>query len=1643
MADPTGPTVDNLKIAQQLLATMQQITVQVERQTEAYHAQVKLMESLVKAQEAFGKIDKSKIKEIVDGLKEAQSQTKEFASNVETAGENVEKLEGVVGKVAKALKKLSVPVEFVRGFKAGLNLSTELFKTIMRMGGVAFGVLKNIGMSLMSLPGTLLNFFQDAAQSGVDPYRVALEELREAFGNLKIGTSKAVQDMMPNIKQFEQSGLSLGRVFGYGREGLANVLREYTKLAQDMGPIFNTFAKQTARMTGEVMVLTKATGMTGAAMKGLQITANNSGQDITGSLRGIMKDLTRVERTFGISAKEIGKDLEFMIKESASFGIMLPKDMMKASVYVKKLGLSMETLKKVMDKTLNFDDAAQQVAGLAEAFNMNIDAMKLMKEQDPTKKLDMIREAFFKTGKNIDQLSIAERKRLSDLTGLSDEETRLAFSQKNRAMSGAQLDAQMRKAQKTQVTQAEAMQQLSESIKRLVQAGQAMKGGFLETFMKGFEGGIRRSRDFRLVVMNLQRAMYQILLAGRQVGQMFVKMFPGIQDILKGLSALFEPSRFKNLRVKVVDEFRKFFGMLKTDPKGGFKTFMENMKKTFFDFFSSSTPAGSKFLDGLKTFYKTVGTIFVQGIKYALTSLKDGMKFLLQTMRNPAALEEGATQFGDGLTGMLVSGFIYLKKELGPVVKDLGNSIVELASEMFSKFVMPHLHKIIVGAIVFWFGPATVFSVFRATVAGVLGGMPRIIDMIRGRAGRVGSDTKGATETKTGASPTSPASVAEQIKESAKGMRKLAGSVVMFTLAASAVIGSIILLGALAQSLQVKPESLFMITAVFGAVTLLFVGLVKSGFFQAVEKVGEGMKNVGAFAKGLGIGLAAMAAIMLAVGGIVFMGAKMFERVSKDAVSTFMGVMNNMVLLMVGLSASMVILAAVGLALSSSGGTAAAAVGLGLVAIAVVLAALTRLAQVTIVDFVRNMNRAGISASYAKEVSGILMTFTQLIIQMVGAISLLAFSAPFAAVGTIASKLFGGGKGPLDLLPTIIEVMNKAVMQILGLLSKMPNDVDALKGKAAVFSAITSGLAELIVPVVDLIKHSSGSMFASVNESNASAVEKATQGISSVITKLADPKTGVVTSLLQRVQAIASDIDIAPTQLKAAAEVFGILSNGLATMIKAVAEFLSQFEVTASFVGGPLSLIASGLGAVSKFKALEAMITRLIPALSSATGSMLDHVLSFINRVRNVEVLKAVGPVLESVGSVLTSTLNAIASLMSNQGAGGAMDSLNQLLSGRSAASLSDERLHQAQTFIQRVTGSLKTFFVGADGSSGMIGSIGNLIARLPTDPQRIKGLTIVTDLLKAFTSMAAPLISAITTALEVTTKNVRTVPGLEAMGRFARELITTLTDSLGSVFNTYLPSLITQVMAIPVAPGLGAKVNALKGVFDLVNSITSIVGSLRVDRGGLGAGGMLNTWSQVFLPVMQLMTFFFSKTRIGNIDGHGDMLQGVLDAIGAIRTPDLRHLNKVKASFTALKSLVDAAKNIRELAGEGGSGIQGLPRMMATITESLRGNLSTNFLSMIEAYQEFAKSLAKAGNVPSIDVTLERFGDKLEARRAVRIEQAAANVNVTVNVTLEAGKFNKALYRFAKDKPDREESLRESSFNPTAQPALGTGRGA
>lgn len=660
-------TADNLNVAQQLLATMQQITAQVERQREAYQSQAQLAQALGRSLESNGRLDSDRIREITEAIREAQGRTTEFGTGL--------------NNVSNQIKKLSLPAEFLNGFKSGTKLTTNLFKNILSMGSPAFGLLKDIGMTLRSIPGRLMDFFQGAASGGSDPYRESLEELREEFGDLTVGTSAAIKNMTESTKNLGESGLALSRVFGYGREGLAALLRENMALFKEMGPLGDRLAASLKGVEGEFTLLRKATGLTGEAMKAFQLRAEENGMTGAQATREMTLALAQGQRAFGISVKQFGRDMEVMLKDTVTFGILAPREMVKVSAYVKKLGISMETLKKVTDKAFNFEDAAQQAAKLSEAFGIALDPLKQM-EADPVKKMDNLRQAFFKTGQRYESMSAQARKYLADQAGISDEEARIAFSQKNRAMTGAQVEAQMKKQQKAQISQAEAMKTLAESVKRLVKSGEPMQGSFFDVFAKGFERGIRRSREFREVTRNLERSTRTVSLAGREVGRMFVQEFPGIKEMLKSLADMFNPREFKKLMRNVVEEFRKFFQLLQTDPKAGVEQFMKNMKKIFFDFFTTGSAPGSRFLNGAKSFFKTIGVIFIQGIKFALTTLKNLLKNIVD---GRSLIPSNTGGLGSRIWQVFKDAFKYVVDELGPTIREIFSLIGTLIPQLIHK----------------------------------------------------------------------------------------------------------------------------------------------------------------------------------------------------------------------------------------------------------------------------------------------------------------------------------------------------------------------------------------------------------------------------------------------------------------------------------------------------------------------------------------------------------------------------------------------------------------------------------------------------------------------------------------------------------------------------------------------------------------------------------------------------------------------------------------------------------------------------------------------------------------------------------------------------------------------------------------------
>ena len=118
---------------------------------------------------------------------------------------------------------------------------------------------------------------------------------------------------------------------------------------------------------------------------------------------------------------------------------------------------------------MNFDNAAKSAAQLGQAFGMALNPLQMMKNaaKDPLANLEMLRKSMFNAGKSSETMNAAQLRLLASSTGLSEEEARLMFSQKNRGKSAKDL----KRAAKDQLTDAQkqtaALQNLTDQFSKL------------------------------------------------------------------------------------------------------------------------------------------------------------------------------------------------------------------------------------------------------------------------------------------------------------------------------------------------------------------------------------------------------------------------------------------------------------------------------------------------------------------------------------------------------------------------------------------------------------------------------------------------------------------------------------------------------------------------------------------------------------------------------------------------------------------------------------------------------------------------------------------------------------------------------------------------------------------------------------------------------------------------------------------------------------------------------------------------------------------------------------------------------------------------------------------------------------------------
>jgi len=630
-------------------------------------------------------VSETSFDDVESSVSSASKTSKELSKSLrEISDETDNSMSKLLVEANKADNALTAMAAATGGAGLALLAIKGLTNAISGLGAIASSAMSfvtglvsslfEVGKAILAIPFRVFEGFvklSNDVASILTEIQTKIESVRRQFGDLKGPVAGTVLALSSSMKGFKATGLSAWGVIG----DLAQRIEYVNELATAMGPIFGKLRAEFEADGGAIIAFQKGLGLASEELKAvgeLSISTGNSSRKV---LTSMTTQALALGKAFGVDAKVISRDVGKALGDVAHFGGATVKQISVASVYSRKLGLELERIVGTLSAFETFDSAAENSAKLAQSFGVLVDSFSLMEAQSPDEQIDALRKAFFAAGRTTEGMTRQELKLLAQTTGLDEATARLAFSQQNQGMSLDMLKKKSEQAEKKQLTQAEALSKLADSIERLVRQGPEFTG-FFDAMLKGFSRGVMTSGPFTKAVFNLRNALMAVWREGGKLGNSFVQLFPGVKDLLTGLADLFRPDKFK----KFASSFRRALEQFFKDVTTGNMSFSELMTKiraSFFDFLDAEAPSGRKLINGLKTFLLTIAKAVGEGISWAIGALEKGLRFLADFLYNPTealqSLAGGAKQgasFASQLFAPIIAAFTD-KKVTGGLVDAL------------------------------------------------------------------------------------------------------------------------------------------------------------------------------------------------------------------------------------------------------------------------------------------------------------------------------------------------------------------------------------------------------------------------------------------------------------------------------------------------------------------------------------------------------------------------------------------------------------------------------------------------------------------------------------------------------------------------------------------------------------------------------------------------------------------------------------------------------------------------------------------------------------------------------------------------------------------------------------------------------------
>ncbi len=234
----------------------------------------------------------------------------------------------------------------------------------------------------------------------LDKQRVALGKTSGLFGQF----NQQLTDSTAAAARFGKGTAEVGATIG----SLANGMMNFTQMSQ---------ANQKTLIDGSLAL--QQFGVDAAqSAKANDFLLNSLGKSAEEAV-DYQKGLIELGAEIGMSGAMLVEQFGSMSGDLAKFGDQAGKVFENLAKTAKATGVEMNTLLGVASQFDTFEGAASAVGKLNAQMGTNIDAMALMQEEDPAKQVEMLRDAFQATGKDLASMSKFERMAAAEAMGMS------------------------------------------------------------------------------------------------------------------------------------------------------------------------------------------------------------------------------------------------------------------------------------------------------------------------------------------------------------------------------------------------------------------------------------------------------------------------------------------------------------------------------------------------------------------------------------------------------------------------------------------------------------------------------------------------------------------------------------------------------------------------------------------------------------------------------------------------------------------------------------------------------------------------------------------------------------------------------------------------------------------------------------------------------------------------------------------------------------------------------------------------------------------------------------------------------------------------------------------------------------------------